>query len=150
MIRIGRESQCLPYAGFFSSNQYVKVLSLSNYGRGLHCDGPFENNHFQNQSNGHHCSSLVTQVCICNILPSLDLCVFSQIGISNKTQYVSGVTVLLALTVFNTMVNEILPKVSDALPILGQMMADNICQGPFYSLCHLSPYQSMFTLQIHL
>ena len=31
----------------------------------------------------------------------------------------SGVTVLLALTVFNTMVTEILPKVSDALPILG-------------------------------
>lgn len=53
------------------------------------------------------------------MLPSLDLRVFSQIGISNKTQYVSGVTVLLALTVFNTMVNEILPKVSDALPILG-------------------------------
>ena len=35
------------------------------------------------------------------------------------TRNISGVTVLLALTVFNTMVNEILPKVSDALPILG-------------------------------
>ena len=35
------------------------------------------------------------------------------------THDISGVTVLLALTVFNTMVNEILPKVSDALPILG-------------------------------
>ena len=33
--------------------------------------------------------------------------------------FFSGVTVLLALTVFNTMVTEILPKVSDALPILG-------------------------------
>ena len=33
--------------------------------------------------------------------------------------YVSGVTVLLSLTVFSIMVTEMLPKVSDAVPILG-------------------------------
>jgi len=43
---------------------------------------------------------------------------FSSLG-NFLTCNISGVTVLLALTVFNTMVNEILPKVSDALPILG-------------------------------
>jgi len=33
--------------------------------------------------------------------------------------FLSGVTVLLSLTVFSIMVTEMLPKVSDAVPILG-------------------------------
>ena len=75
----------------------------------------------------HRCSFVI---CWCQLL---DLCVskdfkkylfrgrkwtFFSLG-NFLTRNISGVTVLLALTVFNTMVNEILPKVSDALPILG-------------------------------
>ena len=71
---------------------------------------------------------------LCNMLSTIRfLCVegFQKVtfaGVANDfffslgnflTRNISGVTVLLALTVFNTMVNEILPKVSDALPILG-------------------------------
>ncbi len=36
--------------------------------------------------------------------------------------FFSGVTVLLSLTVFSLMVTEMLPKVSDAIPILGDMI----------------------------
>ena len=37
----------------------------------------------------------------------------------NVFQPISGVTVLLTLTVFSIMVNEMLPRVSDAVPIIG-------------------------------
>ena len=41
------------------------------------------------------------------------------ISVNNNVWFFSGVTVLLSLTVFSIMVTEMLPKVSDAVPILG-------------------------------
>ena len=47
-------------------------------------------------------------------------CLFVIVCNSSATLFfVSGVTVLLSLTVFSIMVTEMLPKVSDAVPILG-------------------------------
>ena len=54
---------------------------------------------------------------------------------------VSGVTVLLALVVFNEMVNEILPRVSTAVPIIGiPDNAGHISDIVIYDTYHMCPY----------
>ena len=54
---------------------------------------------------------------ICATQISINICVF----------HFSDVTVLLSLTVFSLMVTEMLPKVSDANPILGQQITVHHC-----------------------
>ena len=53
---------------------------------------------------------------------------------------VSGVTVLLALVVFNEMVNEILPRVSTAVPIIGIPNNGHISDIVIYDTYHMCPY----------